>query len=196
MKMDLIPLSKLKPSPRNPKGHDLGGIHTSLDRFGWQGAIIVKGNTGIVVAGHGRTEALAQKKARGDSPPTGIEVDESGDWLVPAVRGHFKTAKEAEAYLLADNRWVELGGWDNDELVAMLQDLAVDPDGLEGVGWDAEDLDELLSRQGLGALAGLDHDDGYQEQYGVIVLCEDSAEQEQVYERLRGEGFNVRVVTT
>lgn len=37
---------------------------------------------------------------------------------------------------------------------------------------------------------------GYREQYGVIVICDDEANQRAVYERLHGEGFKLRVVTT
>lgn len=150
MKLDLIPLSELEPSPRNPKGHDLGGIHTSMDRFGWQGAIIVDGRR--IVAGHGRTEVLNQKKAQGDPPPLGIEVSKSGDWLVPALQGRFNSEGELEAYLVADNRWVELGGWEAADLLEILTDLAPD---LEGTGFTLEDLNELA----------LPYEDGFPQDY-------------------------------
>lgn len=34
----------------------------------------------------------------------------------------------------------------------------------------------------------------YSEQYGVIVMCADEAEQEQIYNRLTDEGFTCKVV--
>jgi len=34
----------------------------------------------------------------------------------------------------------------------------------------------------------------YRQQYGVIVICMDEAEQEAVYERLRSEGFKCKIV--
>ena len=35
----------------------------------------------------------------------------------------------------------------------------------------------------------------YKEQYGVIILCEDAAEQETVYNRLKAEGYKLKVVS-
>ena len=36
----------------------------------------------------------------------------------------------------------------------------------------------------------------YKEQFGVIVICESEAQQETIYSKLAGEGYNVRVVKT
>jgi len=35
----------------------------------------------------------------------------------------------------------------------------------------------------------------YQQQYGVIVMCKDEAEQVRVYEELRKQGLTLKVVT-
>ena len=43
--------------------------------------------------------------------------EEDGDWLVPVVSGvNIESEKDALAYLVADNRLVELGGWNAPEL--------------------------------------------------------------------------------
>ena len=34
----------------------------------------------------------------------------------------------------------------------------------------------------------------YKEQYAVVVICKDEKEQESVYERLKSEGFKLKVV--
>ncbi len=34
----------------------------------------------------------------------------------------------------------------------------------------------------------------YRQQYAVIVLCADEREQEEIYERLRAEGYKLKVV--
>jgi hypothetical protein len=62
---------------------------------------------------------------------------------VPVVRGVNLPDEEAEAYAIADNRLVELGGWDDETPAEVLSDLAAS-EGLEGVGFDEDDLDELL----------------------------------------------------
>ena len=36
----------------------------------------------------------------------------------------------------------------------------------------------------------------YKEQYGLIIVCGDAAEQRAFYERLKAQGFNPRVVVT
>ena len=38
------------------------------------------------------------------------------------------------------------------------------------------------------------HSFKYREQYGVIVLCKNEAEQRRVYEQLKARGLNLRVV--
>lgn len=34
----------------------------------------------------------------------------------------------------------------------------------------------------------------YKEQYGVIIICKDAAEQEVLYNRLQAEGYKIKVV--
>jgi hypothetical protein len=38
-------------------------------------------------------------------------------------------------------------------------------------------------------------DFNYKQQYGVIVLCQDEREQQEVYDRLMREGYKLKVVT-
>ena len=68
-----------------------------------------------------------------------IKEDEDGSWLVPVIRGvSFKSEEEAQAYLLADNRLVELGGWNTSALIEELEKLA-EESTLEGTGFDDSD---------------------------------------------------------
>jgi len=65
---------------------------------------------------------------------------------VPVVRGvTFNSDAELEAYLVADNHLVELGGWEEEELAALLSDLAAEDEALlQATGYDADDLDLML----------------------------------------------------
>jgi len=45
--------------------------------------------------------------------------------------------------MIADNRTADLGTYDEDELAAILKEIATDED-LVGTGYDGEDVDELL----------------------------------------------------
>ena len=72
-----------------------------------------------------------------------------GEWLIPVIRGtEFESEEEAEGYLVADNRSVELGGWDETVLSQVLADFAAH-DALEGTGFDGDDLDALLRDLGM-----------------------------------------------
>lgn len=150
---EYMPLEKIQPADRNPKAHDLGALHSSIDRFGFVEPIVLDERTGKLVAGHGRVEALAQVKAQGGDAPEGVQVLEGGRWYVPVVRGwSSKDDHEAEAYLVASNRVGELGGWDEDLLGEMLGDLAqLGEDGgetaLRGTGYDGDDVDQLLQER-------------------------------------------------
>lgn len=35
----------------------------------------------------------------------------------------------------------------------------------------------------------------YREKYGLIILCKDAAEQEQLFNKLKAQGYKLRVVT-
>ncbi|MFQ5343358.1 MAG: ParB N-terminal domain-containing protein, partial [Anaerolineae bacterium] len=148
LRIDYVPLAELKRWPRNPKEHDLGALHQSVARFGFVNPIIVNEATGYILAGHGRLDTLQQRKAAGEPIPDGLKAN-GRDWLVPVVRGVELPSEEAEAYAVADNRLVELGGWDTEGLAEVLSDLAAN-DALDGVGFDGDDLDELLVELGAG----------------------------------------------
>jgi len=142
-RVEYMDLAAIVRAPRNPKAHDLAALGASLDRFGFVAPLLVNERTGRLVAGGGRLDALQQRKAAGGPAPARIRVE--GDaWLVPVLRGvSFETDADAEAYLIADNRLSEVGGWDDAGLAAMLADLAAQ-DGLAGTGYDQDDIDDLL----------------------------------------------------
>lgn len=125
--------------PRNPKDHDIHEIRKSFYRFGFVQPVLLDEGTGKLVAGHGRLDTLQILKNRGIEPPRGIQEVED-KWLVPVLRGvTFKDPAEAEAFLLADNRLSEVGGWKQDILESVLSEM-VDVDGLlEGTGFNIVD---------------------------------------------------------
>lgn len=139
LRVEYVPLSKLAGAKRNPKDHDIGAMIQSLQRFGFVAPGVVNEATGRMVVGHGRAEALGRMKADGFPAPKRIKV-EGGEWLIPIIRGiSFASDADAEAYLLADNRLSEIGGWDHGVLPDVLRDLA-EADLLDVTGFDADDL--------------------------------------------------------
>ena len=167
LRIEYVDLATLIRAPRNPKGHDLGALHQSLSRFGFVNPILVDDRTGRIVAGHGRLDALQQLKASGGKAPARVHPVNDA-WLVPVIRGvDFENDTEAESYLIADNRTVELGGWDDAALASLLSDLAAQ-DALMGTGFDGEDVDRLIA--GLGdSLLGEQGQNGAND--AVRVIC-------------------------
>ena len=143
IRIEYIPLTKLQRWPRNPKGHDLGALTESVTRFGYTEPLVIDETSGRIVAGHGRLDLLQHLKASGAQAPERIRT-EDGDWLIPVIRGiAFENEREAEAYLVAANRVQERGGWDYPDLADVLADLAA-TQGLQGTGFDGDDLDAML----------------------------------------------------
>lgn len=146
-RIEYVPLDDLQPDPRNPKAHDVATIDGSTERFGYVEPVVVDERTGLLVSGHGRRKTLEAMRARGETPPEGLATDDEGRWLVPVVRGWAsRTDSDASAALVALNRTGELGGWVDDELLSLLDDL----DDLTGVGYDADSIEAL--RDQLAAL--------------------------------------------
>jgi hypothetical protein len=141
-----LPLAELRGDARNPRTHDETTIGASVDRFGYLEPIIRDERTGLIVSGHGRKKVLEDMRARGDAaPPEGCRVDSaSGEWLVPVVVGWAsKSDNEAAGALIALNRTTERGGWVDDALLELLDELDTTDDGLAGIGFSQEDRDAI-----------------------------------------------------
>lgn len=140
---EYIPLDHLRADPANPKAHDTGAIDASIGRFGIIDQIVRDDRTGYIISGHGRDETLRQMRDRGDNPPDGVRLDASGNWLVPVIVGwSSRTDAEARAALIALNQTTILGGWVDDALLDLLDNL----DDFTGVGFSETDTDDLRAR--------------------------------------------------
>lgn len=143
LRLEYRDLGEIVRWPRNPKKHDVGAINASTTRFGFRDPIAVNDETHELEVGHGRLDSLQASKAAGQPAPAFIDVDENGRWLVPVLVFQDSRAIQ-EAYAIAHNRTMELGGgWETEQLAAILADLAAQ-DGLAGVGYDGDDLDAML----------------------------------------------------
>ena len=130
MEIKYIPISELKPWPRNPRKHDIESLKKSIEAFGFRGTIIVNQNaTGYTVeAGHGRLQA-ALELGYTELPCCIVTDDE----------------KTAMAYALADNRQQELTDWDPAGLKDVLQDLDDGSIDMSAIGYSEEDLEKMMT---------------------------------------------------
>lgn len=155
-RIEYMPLPELLSADRNPKGHDLEAIKRSIRSFGFINPVIMDENSGQLVVGHGRVQALSEMKDAGEEAPNGIiivpaEPDSGnfGEWGAPCLRGvGFKDPAAAEAYLVTDNRLTELGGWDEAGLKDVLEDLNT-AGLLELTGFTMDDLEDLIAQIGI-----------------------------------------------
>ena len=146
IQVEYLPLSEIVGADNNPKDHDIGQIYQSIKRFGFTQPIMMNENTGKLLAGHGRLQTLQQMKQGGEKVPARIK-EKDGEWLVPVLKGiAFEDDMEAQAYLIADNRLTELGGWNTGELVDTLQELVEGGLSLDGVGYDFDDLETMVTQ--------------------------------------------------
>lgn len=143
-RVDVLTLSELVRWPRNPKDHDIGALLQSFNRFGYVNPILVNGANDTILAGHGRLDSLWESYRNGESPPERITVRDDGEWLIPVLIVDLDPSLH-EAYIVADNRLTELGGWEFGVLAELLTDHK---DNLLGIGFDLDDLDDVLTMAG------------------------------------------------
>lgn len=143
-RIEYRPLSSITPAPRNVKKHDIGVLVQSIQRFGFNDAAIIDERTSKLVSGHGRVAALRQMRQAKAPAPAGVRAN-GDDWWVPVQLGwSSKDDVEAEAFLVAANRIVELGGYDEPVLEVVLRELAA-ADALGGTGFDQEGVDRIIN---------------------------------------------------
>lgn len=125
---DVVPIDSVTPHPENPRRGDLEEIRALIREHGFYGALVVQRSTGHILAGNHRWRAARQEGLE-SIPVVYIDVDDD----------------RARRILLADNRSSDLGGYDDEALVALLTDLREpNGDGLHGTGYASDDLERLL----------------------------------------------------
>ena len=165
MEIVQVKTSELVPYERNAKEHpqeQVEHIANSIKAFGFRSPIVAW-KDGTIINGHGRL--LAAYKL-------GLEE-------VPVIYADDLTEEEANAFRLADNKTAE-SSWDEFLLADELADL-FDFD-MERFGFDISEIAATDEDEPPSGDVGFN----YIEQYGVIVMCKDEAEQEQIYNRLIG----------
>jgi DNA modification methylase len=130
-RIELWPIQKLRPYERNPRTHSeaqVDQIAASMVEFGWTNPILIDESAGIL-AGHGRL--LAARKL--------------GLAEVPVIRFEHLSEAQKRAYILADNQIALQAGWDDALLAEELAWLRDERFDLDLIGFDATELERLLT---------------------------------------------------
>lgn len=130
----LVPIGDLEPFPGNPRRGDVAAIRASLRRFGQ----VLPALTDPKLGEDGKQRIIARHHLV-------LAATEEGWTHVAVIGNEFADEEEARAYLLADNRLAELGGYDDEALVAHLKHLN-ELDALAGTGYTRDDLDAQLAK--------------------------------------------------
>lgn len=172
-------IDSLIPYEFNNRNHDeqqVDRIANSIQSFGFNQPIVVDENN-VILVGHGRLLA-AQK--------LGLKT-------APVLKKTGLTETQKKAYRILDNKLQNDSTWSFDNLELELGFL--EDNGFELEPWGLDELRDLFGQEE--AEPNLDPSSfSYQEQFGVIVVCKSSAEQEEAYNELIKLGYNCRVVTT
>jgi DNA modification methylase len=138
------PIAALTLNPQNPRLHtkkQLRQIAASIRAFGFNVPVLIDGQSQIV-AGHGRV----------------LACQELGIRVVPTIRLSHLTKRQAQAFLLADNKLTENASWDARLLGEQLKELAtVNLDfSLDATGFEMGEIDVCI--QGLAPASSSEDD--------------------------------------
>ncbi|WP_395650850.1 ParB N-terminal domain-containing protein [Brevundimonas sp.] len=145
LKVEIVPISRLKPDPRNARRHSpaqIRQIAESIRAFRFNVPLLVDDELKLL-AGHGRL----------------LACQSLGYSELPIIRLGHLTPAQARAFAVAENRLVETGGWDDALLGELFQDLALqDLDfSIEVTGFTMAEID--LKIEGLEGASDEDDDD-------------------------------------
>lgn len=175
-----VPIDRLMHDPSNARTHNkanIAAIKGSLAKFGQQKPIVVTKDN-IVIAGNGTLQAAR----------------ELGWKDIGVVYTHL-SGPEAMAYALSDNRTGELADWDKGMLGHQLQSLWDDGFDIAEIGFDPEkyiaDLPIAGTKESLrDSLRANDI-----QEHLVVVTCASEHDQADLYERLKAEGYECKIMS-
>ena len=171
-KIVMLPVSEVRPYEKNPRKNAdaVKFVKASIEQFGFKVPIIVDSNR-FIVCGH--TRLLAAKSL--------------GMSEVPCIMADDLTDDQIRAFRLADNKVGEFAEWDLDllggELDAIAEACEID---MGDFGFD-DNLDKISDEEEKGV--------DLSETFQVIVECVDEVEQQEIFEKLSGEGYKCRLST-
>lgn len=173
----MLPVSEVRPYEKNPRKNAgaVKYVKASIEKFGFKQPIIVDSNR-VIIAGHTRLEAA---KSLGMSEVPCIVADDLTDAQVKALR-------------LADNKVAEFSEWEMNLLGEELGELAEISDiDMSDFGFD-DNLDNIGDEEENGTE---ENGVNLSETFQIIVECENEIEQQDIFEKLSGEGFKCRLST-
>lgn len=129
--MQLVPVSKLIPYVNNARTHSaeqVTKLRSSLREFGFINPVIIDRDYGII-AGHGRVLAAKEEQMT----------------EVPCVFADFLSEAQKKAYILADNRFAQDAGWDEELLRIEIESLQGADFDVSLTGFEEQEIADLFA---------------------------------------------------
>lgn len=140
----LVPIDSVRQHPDNPNNGDVDAIVESIQINGFFTAITADKDTGYILAGNHRYQALHALGAT-EIPVIWTQQDPTSSTRI----------------LIADNRLGQMAQMDNAALAELLQDLQETETGLAGSGYDDGSLEALLAQVALDQEAEIGEGEGF-----------------------------------
>jgi ParB-like chromosome segregation protein Spo0J len=183
--MRLVDLMHASYNPRKelkPGDPEYDKLRCSIQSFGYVEPIIWNTQTKQVVGGHQRLNVLLD-----------LGIEEESVVIVDLA------PNDEKALNVALNK--VSGEWDMAKLKDILEELDTGAYDVSLTGFDSAEIESIMKKYhipgGDEATQPTNNNDfNYKEQYGVIIICTDEHEQQEIYERLAEEGYTCRIVAT
>lgn len=183
LKIFYVETSEIRSYENNPRQNDEAAekLAAIIERYGFrQPLLLTNDRDKQIVCGETRLKA---------AKILGME-------RLPVMYADDMNEDEIRAFRIADNKTSEYAQWDEEKLMAEFEALAENAAfDISMTGFDEKEYLKFMEKEGEALSAAAD-DFHYKEQYGVIVMCKDEAEQEQVYTALQEQGYDCKVVAT
>ena len=130
MKIDMMPISAIRPYEKNPRKNDraVEAVANSIEQYGFQQPIVVDNNM-VIVVGHTRYRAAQKLNLQQVPVLVAVNLDD----------------KQTQAYRIMDNRSNENARWDDDLLVQELEELLKDSN-IQDLSFDTGFTESELDR--------------------------------------------------
>ena len=129
--MEMVAVEKLVPYVNNARTHSpeqITKLRSSLREFGFINPVIIDKDYGVI-AGHGRLMA----------------AKEEGIKEVPCVLVDYLTAAQKKAYIIADNRFAQDAGWDEELLRIEIESLQAEAFDVSLTGFEDQEIADLFA---------------------------------------------------
>lgn len=129
--MEMVAVEKLVPYVNNARTHSpeqITKLRSSLREFGFINPVIIDKDYGVI-AGHGRLMA----------------AKEEGIKEVPCVLVDYLTEAQKKAYIIADNRFAQDAGWDEELLRIEIGSLQAEAFDVSLTGFEDQEIADLFA---------------------------------------------------